>query len=170
MKTLITENKKYIPGGLRYSNSSDTEFIDCKQEGLDYIFNYCEEKNGFSVHFQDKDEFDKFPDYIQVVSGAWYGENGRWSPLESIVGQLRFSNVLKFEKGGCTENNKFTISKKRFSKRLKIEIKSTEIGVFSFLCDAVIPMPILKDENFNLKKDKWEDSSEAFDFFRKEIS
>lgn len=141
MKTLVTENKKHIPRGLRFLNSASIKFVEYNQDGLDYVFDYTEHKNGISVYFQNKDSFDEFPSCIEVVSGSWCGEDGRWSPLEKRIGQLRFTNVSKFNIQESENDSAYIkLSRGIFSKKIKVEIISSKLGsvVFNvmklFLC------------------------------------
>ena len=54
---------------------------------------YQVEGRGVSIHLEDHNKFEELPSKIEVVSGGWYGNKGRWAPLERYTGTIICEDV-----------------------------------------------------------------------------
>ena len=89
-----------------------------------------------SVWIEDKKTYDLFPSKFKVVSGGWYGKEGRWKTLKRIKREIIFSGVSELENEFHIDEDHLRIRKKRFSNTLEVEILSNEIKSVRFKCTA----------------------------------
>jgi hypothetical protein len=104
------------------------------------LLHYKVEGRGFSIYSEDHYEFSQLPSKIEIISGGWYGDKGRWSPLERYVGTILCENVFSQKK--LSENGKdyrFEVSKKWYSSQKKLSIESNNVGIVEIKCQSIIP-------------------------------
>lgn len=143
--SLIMRKPKYIPQKnlpicLMHEEHPDFHVYRYEHHGNDLKLYYLVEGRGISVHFQDKERFEKFPEIIEVESGGWYGEKGRWSPVERYNGVIKIYDVSSFsKKEQKIENYSVKVKKGFFSSKLKVQIESSDVGVIKFYCSKLEP-------------------------------
>lgn len=148
------ENKN-IPLPLSFREYPEFLVYKIENEEQNIRLYYRVEGRGFSIHFKDHNEFEELPNKIKVVSGGWYGNKGRWAPLEQYTGSIICEDVDSVknisEKG---ENFSFKVSKPFFSKNKVLKIESDNIGIVEIRCKKIIPQKY-EISLFNKIQNKW---------------
>jgi len=101
---------------------------------------YQVEGRGFSIYLKDHSKFEELPSKIEVVSGGWYGNKGRWAPLERYTGTIiceDTDDVNKISEKG--EDFSFKVRKPFFSRNKILTIESENIGIVEIRCKKIIP-------------------------------
>jgi len=133
------ENKN-IPLALGFKEEPEFLIYKIEEESSNIRLYYQVEGRGFSIHFKDHSKFEELPGKIEVVSGGWYGNKGRWSPLERYTGSLICEGVtdkkIITEKG---EDFSFKVRKQFFSRNKMLTIESEKIGIVEITCKKIIP-------------------------------
>lgn len=131
------ENQK-IPIPLMMKEFPEFYIYKYERNNKNIILHYLIEGRGVSVYFKEKDKFDLFPQFFNVKSGGWYGDIGRWTPIERYSGTIICKNVSTLnrisEKG---KNFRFIVSKAFFKKKLIIE--SDKVGIVELKCKKIVP-------------------------------
>ena len=132
--------KKNIP--IPLSSKDEPEFLIHKieREENNIRLHYRVEGRGLSIYVKDHSKFEELPSKIEVVSGGWYGNKGRWAPLERYTGTIICEGVDEVknisEKG---KDFKFKVRKPLFSKYRILTIESKIIGIVEIKCKKIIP-------------------------------
>ena len=80
------------------------------------------------------------PSKIEVVSGGWYGNKGRWAPLERYTGSIICEGVDALEKiSEKGEDFSFKVRKSFFSRNKILTVESENIGIVEIRCKKIIP-------------------------------
>lgn len=154
------EKRKYIEDQnipFTFGTIYQPEFLIHKIENVaeNMILHYLVDGRGFSVHFENHSEFQKFPNYFKVESGGWYGDKGRWAPIERYTGTIICEDtkeIIQVAKSGS--NFKFEISKPPFSKNKILMIESEFIGVQKIKCKRIVPQEY-DISLYSIKHEKW---------------
>jgi hypothetical protein len=132
--------KENLPLRLAWKEHPKFFIYKYEKEDDNYRLHYLVDDRGMSVHLEDKVKFDKFPNYFEVQSGGWYGDKGRWAPMERYSGTIICEDVNSFNQlSSKGEDFKFSISKSIFSSRKTLHIESAEIGTIELKCKKIIP-------------------------------
>lgn len=111
-----------------------------EEEKDDIRLYYQLEDAGFGVYFDSRQKFNSFPNEVEVISGGWYGNEGRWSPLERYVGTIICKNVSSIKKhSSIGKNYKFSIKTSFWFNTKTLTIESEPIGIVEIKCKAIIP-------------------------------
>jgi len=132
--------KENLP--LRLSWREHPEFCIYKyeKEGNNYRLHYLVDDRGMSVYLEDKIKFDKFPHYFEVESGGWYGDKGRWAPVERYSGSIICENVSSFKQVSTQgENFKFKVTKPLLSSTKTLLFESEKVGSIELKCKRIVP-------------------------------
>jgi hypothetical protein len=127
---------------LRLSWREHPEFLIYKyeKEGSGYRLHYQLDDRGLSVYLDDKAKFDKFPFCFEVESGGWYGDKGRWTPIERYLGSIICENVSSFKKVSAHgENYKFKITHPFLSSTKTLLFESEKVGIIELKCKNFVP-------------------------------
>lgn len=134
-----------------------------EKEGSDYRLHYALEDRGMSIHATEKTRFDKIPQCVQVVSGGWYGERGRWSPLERFEGTIICEGVSSYEVvSGSGSDYAFEVSKSWLGSTKKVVIESESVGKVELKCSRIVPQPF-SSLLFSVQDDQWRSRGEFLD-------
>lgn len=132
--------KKNLPLRLAWQEHPQFFIYEFVKEGNNYKLHYLIDERGMSVHFEDKVKFDKFPHYFAVQSGGWYGDNGRWAPVERYSGTIICENVSSFkELSKVGVNFKFEVRKAFISSTKTVIIESEKVGKIELKCKKIVP-------------------------------
>lgn len=132
--------EKNIPLPLSFKNEPEFLVHKIEREEQNIRLYYRVEGRGVSIHVEDHNKFEELPSKIEVVSGGWYGNKGRWSPLERYTGTIICEDVDEMKnisKEG--EDFSFKIRKPFFSRNKVLIIESENIGVVEIRCKKIIP-------------------------------
>ena len=130
-----------------------------EKEGENYRLHYLIDERGISVPFHDKEKFDRFPHLFEVESGGWYGDDGRWSPIERYMGTIICENVKSFkELSSQGENFKFNATKSILSPYKVLIIESEKVGKLEIKCKRIVPNEY-DSFYFSKVENKWVSSS-----------
>ena len=140
MKSSKLIEKQNIPLPLSFKDNPEFLVYKIEREEQNIRLYYRVEGRGFSIPFRDHNEFEELPNKIKVVSGGWYGNKGRWAPLERYTGTIICEDVDSVknnsEKG---ENFSFKVHKPFFSRNKTLTIESENIGIVEIKCKRIIP-------------------------------
>lgn len=132
--------KKNVPNPLRCKDEPEFLVQKLEKEDENLRLYYRVEGCGHSIFVNDLSKFEKVPDKIKVVSGGWYGNKGRWAPLERYTGTIVCQCVDEVktisEKG---TDFSFKIRKPLFSKNKVLTIESEKIGIVEVRYKKIIP-------------------------------
>lgn len=148
-----------IPQPLK--NKVEPEFYIYKLENIDknVILHYYFDGKGISINMDDIDRFQALPDKIEIISGGWYGDSGRWSPLTRYSGTIICENVKGIKKlSESGTNYKFKIRKSLLSSCLILTIESDKIGVVQIKCKKIVPQAY-ETLLFDKIEDEWKPRS-----------
>ena len=132
--------KNNIPIPLSFKEEPEFLIHKIESEETNIRLHYRVEGRGLSIFVKDHSKFEELPSKIEVVSGGWYGNRGRWAPLERYTGTIVCEDVDEItkisEKG---ENFRFKVRKPFFSRKKVLTIESEDIGVVQVKCMKIIP-------------------------------
>ena len=149
------------------SHYEKTENISISNLDLDgseikgyYIMDYDS-----SVWIYDRLKYEKFAQIFAVRSGGWYGpENGggRWRTIKRTYGEISFNEIENYNKVTSTYNDEDTlkITKKFFSNKIVIEIKSGDKHTYQFVCNKIKFFPSLRILLLDRNTEKFVDKTE----------
>lgn len=132
--------KENIPLPLSFKNEPEFLVHKIERDEQNVRLYYQVEGRGFSIHLEDHSKFEELPSKIKVVSGGWYGNKGRWTPLERYTGTIICEDVAEMKK--ISEKGKdfsFKVRKPFFSRNKILTIESEKIGVVEIRCKKIIP-------------------------------
>lgn len=132
--------KQNIPIPLSYKDEPEFLIHKIEREEQNIRLYYQVEGRGVSIHVEDHNKFEELPSKIEVVSGGWYGNKGRWSPLERYTGTIiceDVDEVKNISKKG--EDYSFKVRKPFFSRNKILTIESENIGIVEIRCNKIIP-------------------------------
>jgi hypothetical protein len=133
-------NHKNIPWALNFQEEPEFLVYKIEKEKNNVRLHYIVEGRGVSIYVEDHKEFKELPLKVEVISGGWYGEKGRWAPLERYEGTIICENaysVKTLSKEGA--DFKFKVKKAFFSSTKKLTIESEKIGKVEIKCKAITP-------------------------------
>jgi len=156
----MTRGPKYIalqniPLPLMFNDEPQFCITSIVERADELILHYQIEGRGFSLLTTDYEEFRQLPNKYEIISGGWYGNKGRWSPLERYTGSIICKNVSHFEqvkKEG--EDYSFTVKKKWFSDTKKLRVESENVGTVDIVCASIEPQKYTI-EIYNKEEEKW---------------
>ena len=129
-----------IPLPLAFKDNPEFLVHKIKREEQNIRLYYRVEGRGFSIHFKDHNEFEELPSKIEVVSGGWYGNKGRWAPLEQYTGSIICEDVDRVKNiSDEGEDYSFKVRKPFFSRNKILTIESEGIGIIEIRCKKIIP-------------------------------
>lgn len=132
--------KKNIPLPLAFNEEPEFCIALIEERNDDLILHYQIEGRGFSIHTTDVREFNQLPDKYEMISGGWYGNKGRWSPLERYTGSIICKNISHFKQiDEDGEDYSFTVKKKWFSDTKKLRVESESLGTVNIECASIEP-------------------------------
>ncbi|MCC5906201.1 MAG: hypothetical protein JJU13_08350 [Balneolaceae bacterium] len=147
--------KKNIPLPLGFKDEPEFLIQKIEREESNVRLYYQVEGRGLSIYVKDHSKFEEIPSKIEVVSGGWYGNKGRWAPLERYTGTILCEDVDEItkisEKG---QNFSFKVRKPFFSRKKVLTIESENIGVIEIRCMKIIPQKY-EVSLFNKIQDQW---------------
>ena len=133
------ENKN-IPLALSYMEEPEFFIYEIEEEGSNIRLHYLAEGRGFSIYFEDHHKYQELPSKIEVISGGWYGDKGRWAPLERYKGTIICEDAAEMKKISETgENFKFKVRKPFLSSHKILNIESENVGIVEIKCKAIVP-------------------------------
>ena len=134
-----------------------------EREGSTCRLHYALEDRGMSIHASDKSRFDRIPQCVQVVSGGWYGERGRWSPLERFEGTIICEGVSSYEVlSNSGSDHAFEVRKPWLGSTKTVVIESESVGKVELKCSRIVPQPF-SSLLFSVQDDKWLPRGEFLD-------
>ena len=117
-----------------------------------------------SVLVHDYDTYEKFAQTYTVISGGWYGIElgGRWNTFKRTDGEIRFDGIENFNQNFYSKSidTIFTISKKRFSNFIGIEINNETAGHITFICRQINIIPSNKIYLHHREENRYINASE----------
>ncbi|MCC5906206.1 MAG: hypothetical protein JJU13_08375 [Balneolaceae bacterium] len=132
--------KKNIPLPLSFKDEPEFLIHKIEREESNVRLHYRVEGRGLSIYVKDHSKFEELPNKIEVVSGGWYGNKGRWAPLERYTGTIICEDVDEITKISKKGNNfSFKVRKPFFSRKRTLIIESEDIGVLKIKCKTIIP-------------------------------
>jgi hypothetical protein len=137
LKYIENEN---IPWALTLKE--EPEFYIHKIEKIDdnIILHYFVEDKGISINMDDYNKFQELPEKIEMISGGWYDDNGRWSPFTRYSGTIICENAIGMKKlSEKGENYKFRIRKAFLSSYKTLTIESDKVGIIEIKCKRIKP-------------------------------
>ncbi|MDP3556238.1 MAG: hypothetical protein Q8T03_02625 [Bacteroidota bacterium] len=133
------ENKN-IPWALSLKEDPEFFIYKIEKDGDNIILDYLVEGKGVSIYMTDHQKFQELGSKIEIISGGWYGDNGRWSPLERYSGKIICENAKEMRKiSEIGKNFKFKVTKPFLSSNKVLLIESEKIGVVEIKCKKIIP-------------------------------
>jgi hypothetical protein len=148
-------NPENIPLALCLDEEPQFLIYKLEHEGRNIRLHYCVEGRGFSIHVQDHQKWNEIPSKVEIISGGWYGNNGRWSPVERYLGTIVCESVSYIKIISETgQDFSFKVRKPFFTNQRVLTIESEKVGVVKIKCKAIIPQ---KHEIllFDKTKEKW---------------
>lgn len=144
-----------IPKPLSFKQEPEFNIYNIEHNANSIILNYFVEGEGYSINMDDYERFQELPSRIEIISGGWYGNNGRWSPLTRYVGTIICENTSGLKKTSNTgEDFRFKVRKAFFSDYKILTIESEKIGIVKFKCKTIMPQEY-EIFIFNKLEDKW---------------
>jgi hypothetical protein len=133
------ENKN-IPWALNFKEEPQFYIYKIEQEGKNIRLHYLVEGRGVSIYLKDHQKFQELPKKVEVISGGWYGNEGRWAPLERYAGTIICEKASQMKKLFDTgENFKFNVRKPFLSSSKILTIESEKVGIVEIKCKSIIP-------------------------------
>ena len=133
------ENKN-IPWALSFKEEPQFFIYKIEREGKNICLYYLVEGRGVSIYVKDHQKFQELPTKVEVISGGWYGDKGRWAPLERYSGTIICENASQMKK--LSDNGKdfkFTVRKPFLSSSKILTIESEKVGIVEIKCKSIIP-------------------------------
>ena len=115
-----------------------------------------------STWIEDARIFHRFAERFDVVSGGWYGTNGRWKTTKRIYREIKCSNILNLKQIPGTSDNKIIIEKHRFSNKISVEVHSAKVDSIKFSCAEITFTEFYKIFTLDRKLDEFVDSYHLF--------
>ena len=154
-KTKHIENKN-IPDSLNFKEEPEFNIHNIENKGENIILHYIEDGKGLSIYMDDHEKFQELPSKIEIISGGWYGENGRWSPLTRYVGKIVCENTSELKKiSDAGEDFSFKVKKAFFSDYKILTIESKKVGIVKIKCKTIVPQEY-ETFLFNKLENKWQ--------------
>ena len=144
-----------IPLPLAFKQEPQFCITSIEERKDELILHYQIEGRGFSIYTTDIEEFKQLPNKYEIISGGWYGNKGRWSPLERYTGSIICKNVSLFkqiDKEG--EDYSFTVKKKWFSTTKLLRVESESVGKVYIECASIEPQEFTI-EIYSKEEEKW---------------
>lgn len=149
------ENKN-IPQSLSLKEKPEFNIYNIVHNGDNITLDYIEDGKGLSIYMDDHEKFQELPSKIEIISGGWYGENGRWSPLTRYVGKIVCKNTSELKKiSDAGEDFRFKIKKAFFSDYKILTIESEKVGIVKIKCKTIVPQEY-ETFLFNKLENKWQ--------------
>jgi hypothetical protein len=138
-KTTYIENIN-IPKPLSLKTEPEFNICNLTNDGQTITLDYILDDNGLSIQMDDYQRFQELPSRIEIISGGWYGENGRWTPLTRYVGKIICENALEMKKiSDSGKDFKFKVKKAFFSDSKILTIESEKVGKVKIKCKNIVP-------------------------------
>lgn len=148
------ENKN-IPWALNFKEEPQFFIYKIEQEGNIIRLHYLVEGRGVSIYVKDHQKFQELPSKIEVISGGWYGNEGRWAPLERYSGTIICEKASQMKKLSNTGVNfKFNVRKPFLSSSKILTIESEKVGIVEIICRSIIPQEF-EILLFSKSQNKW---------------
>lgn len=129
-----------IPWVLNMKEEPEFFIYKIDKEGQNIRLHYIVEGRGFSIYLTDHQKFQEIPNKIEIISGGWYGNRGRWAPLERYAGSIVCFNVIGMKKiSEIGKNFKFKVKKPFLSSNKTLTIESEKIGKVEIKCQKIVP-------------------------------
>lgn len=132
------ENKN-IPWALNFKEEPEFFIYKIIQEGSNTRLYYLVEGRGVSIYLTDHQKFQDLPKKVEVISGGWYGDKGRWAPLERYSGTIICENATLNKLSDTGSNYKFKVRKPFLSSSKILTIESEKVGVVEIKCKSIVP-------------------------------
>lgn len=132
--------KKNIPITFSYKDEPEFLIYKIEREENNVRLHYQMEGRGLSIYVKDHSKFEELPNKIEVVSGGWYGNKGRWAPLERYTGTIICECVYDIKKiSEKGEDFSFKVRKPFFSRNKILIVESENIGIVEIKSKKIIP-------------------------------
>ncbi|MCK6612517.1 MAG: hypothetical protein L6Q78_15935 [Bacteroidia bacterium] len=160
MRTILSDNvsfwKKYTFKKLIQLESIN--FNDNNTINLKYFFT-----TQSSTYFKDPEKYELFRHNYEVVSGGWYGSEGRWKTVKQIYREVVFKNINNLYKSSKPRETYFEICKPRLSNTSKVVISIADENIYEFKCKDIISSEYYKTFLFDKIMDEFVDMTDSFD-------
>lgn len=144
-----------IPEPLSLKENPAFNICNITNDGHTNTLDYILEDKGLSIYMDDFQSFEELPSKIKILSGGWYGDKGRWSPLVRYVGKIVCENTSIIKKiSDSGEDYKFKVRKAFFSDYKIIAIESKSVGKVKIKCKTIVPQEY-DTFLFNILENKW---------------
>jgi len=133
------ENKN-IPWALNFKEEPEFFIYKIEEEGKNVRLHYLVEGRGVSIYVKDHQKFQELPSKVEVISGGWYGHEGRWAPLERYAGTIICESVSEMKTiSSSGVNFKFKVRKPFLSSNKILTIESEKVGIVEIKCKLIVP-------------------------------
>lgn len=133
------ENKN-IPWALNFKEEPEFFIYKIEKEEKNIRLHYLVEGRGVSIYVEDHQKFQELPSKVELISGGWYGDKGRWDPLERYSGTILCKSASEMKKISDSGTNfKFKVRKPFLSSSKILTIESEKVGVVEIKCKSIIP-------------------------------
>lgn len=147
--------RKNIPDSLSFKEEPQFNIRNIENKGENILLHYIEDGKGMSIYMDDHEKFQELPTKIEILSGGWYNEMGKWSPLVRYVGTIICENIKEIKQvSEVGKDYSFKIKKSFFSNYKTLIIESEKVGVVKVKCMTITPQPFEKFY-FDKKENKW---------------
>lgn len=147
--------KQNIPLPLSFKDYPEFLVYKIEREDQNIRLYYRVEGRGMSIHFEERSKHEELPNIIKVLSGSWYGNKGRWTPLERYTGSIICEDVEEMKKiSDKGIDFSFKIRKPIFSKFKILTIESEEVGIVKIKCKRIVPQKY-EIALFSKAKNQW---------------
>jgi hypothetical protein len=154
MKPKFIEQKN-LPGCLWFEKNPEFCIYKIEIEGNDIRLFYTVEDRGESIYSSNYQKFERLPSKIEVISGGWYGNKGRWSPLARFQGTIICENVRDMKQvSNVGADYKFKVRKIFLSTKKILTVESEKVGIVEIKCVKIIPQPF-DVYLFDKEQNKW---------------
>lgn len=151
-KFIINKN---IPWALNFKEEPEFYIYKLTREGSNIRLHYLVEGRGVSIYITDHQKFHELPSKIELISGGWYGDKGRWAPLERYSGTIICENATEMKKLSESGTNfKFKVRKPFLSSSKILTIESEKVGIVEIKCKSIIPQEF-EILLFSKSQNKW---------------
>jgi hypothetical protein len=116
-----------------------------------------------STHFKDLRKYELFRYHFEVISGGWYGTEGRWKTLKKIEREIMFKKVKRLVKAGIPTSSFYEIYKPSFSNSCKVIISIAGQNTYTFYCSDILFTDYYKLFLFDIIIDEFVDMTDSFD-------
>lgn len=131
---------KNIPWVLNSMEEPQFFIYRIEQLGSDIQLHYLVEGKGVSIRLTDPIKYQELPSQVEVISGGWYGDKGRWAPLERYAGTIICEKAIQMKKlSDKGQNFKFNVRKPFLSSYKILRIESEKVGIVEIKCKLIIP-------------------------------